>query len=94
MGYINLSLLYGIIAKIHIGTQGFAFIVDHDGTIIAHPDHSLVARRVSAYPLSVIQQGRTRSGRRRSYQLHGIEHIGSVVMIPHTHWLVVVDTTA
>ena len=41
---INLKLIWDVIAAIRIGDTGFAFVVDDDGRLIAHPDISLVLR--------------------------------------------------
>lgn len=90
VGYINLSLLHGIIEKVQIGAQGYAFIVDHDGTIIAHPNRAFVAQRVNVYQIGPIQQGENGQEGSLQYQLNGIEHIGSIAIIPPTQWFVVI----
>ena len=41
---INLKLIWDVIAAIKIGDTGFAFVIDDDGRLIAHPDISLVLR--------------------------------------------------
>jgi adenylate cyclase len=41
---INLKLMWDVIAKIKIGKTGYAYILDGNGRIIAHPDISRVLR--------------------------------------------------
>lgn len=41
---INLKLIQDVIGAIRIGKTGHAFVVDHDGRLIAHPDISQVLR--------------------------------------------------
>jgi class 3 adenylate cyclase len=41
---INLKLIWDVIAAIHIGQSGDAFVLDRTGRLLAHPDISLVLR--------------------------------------------------
>jgi len=41
---INLKLIWDIITHLRIGKDGYAFVVDKNGKLIAHPDISLVLR--------------------------------------------------
>ena len=41
---INLKLIWDVIAAIHIGRAGDAFVLDRYGRLVAHPDISLVLR--------------------------------------------------
>lgn len=41
---INLKLIWDVVAAIRIGDTGFAFVIDDNGRLIAHPDISLVLR--------------------------------------------------
>jgi GAF domain-containing protein/anti-sigma regulatory factor (Ser/Thr protein kinase) len=41
---INLKLIWDVITALKIGQQGYAFVVDGRGRLIAHPDISLVLR--------------------------------------------------
>jgi class 3 adenylate cyclase len=41
---INLKLIWDVIAAIHVGTSGNAFILDSAAKLVAHPDISLVLR--------------------------------------------------
>jgi len=39
---INLKLIWDVISGIHVGQSGDAFVLDHSGRLVAHPDISLV----------------------------------------------------
>src|SRR5262249_48229421 len=41
---INLKLIWDVITALKIGQQGYAYVVDGRGRLIAHPDISLVLR--------------------------------------------------
>ena len=41
---INLKLIWDVISAIHVGQSGDAFVLDHSGRLVAHPDISLVLR--------------------------------------------------
>src|SRR5207237_6459550 len=41
---VNLKLIWDVITGLKIGQGGYAYVVDRDGRLIAHPDISLVLR--------------------------------------------------
>jgi signal transduction histidine kinase len=41
---VNLKLIWDVITGLKIGESGYAYVVDRDGRLIAHPDISLVLR--------------------------------------------------
>ena len=41
---INLKLILDVISQIRIGKNGYAYVVDRQGRLVAHPDISLVLR--------------------------------------------------
>jgi adenylate cyclase len=41
---VNLKLIWDVISAIHVGQSGDAFVLDHAGRLVAHPDISLVLR--------------------------------------------------
>jgi class 3 adenylate cyclase len=44
VAYVNLKMLWDVIAAIKIGNTGYIVVVDESGRLIAHPDMSLVLR--------------------------------------------------
>src|SRR5207244_8724320 len=41
---VNLKLIWDVITGLKLGKSGYAYVVDRDGRLIAHPDISLVLR--------------------------------------------------
>jgi signal transduction histidine kinase len=44
---VNLKLIWDVIRGLQIGRNGYAYVVDRQGQLIAHPDISLVLRKTS-----------------------------------------------
>ncbi|HEV7663436.1 MAG TPA: SpoIIE family protein phosphatase [Chloroflexota bacterium] len=45
MAEVNLKFIWDVVSRIRVGQTGRAYVVDADGTLIAHPDISLVLRK-------------------------------------------------
>jgi signal transduction histidine kinase len=43
----DLSFLWEVIEKIHFGTAGYGYLVDEQGNLIAHPDTSLLGKKLN-----------------------------------------------
>jgi signal transduction histidine kinase len=48
---VNLKLIWDVITGLKIGEHGYAYVVDRDGRLIAHPDISLVLRNTDLLTL-------------------------------------------
>jgi len=59
---VNLKLIYDVISQIHVGETGLAYVVDRNGTLIAHPDISLVLRKTELGHLPQVQAARAGVG--------------------------------
>ncbi len=90
VGYLNLSELNRVIDKVKIGEKGYALIVDSNGTVIAHPNREFVAERTNVKDLHITQQGIAGNEGTYFYRFMDVERIGSVAVVPQTHWLVAV----
>ncbi len=42
---VNLKFVWDVVSRIRIGREGIAYVVDRSGTLIAHPDISLVLKK-------------------------------------------------
>jgi class 3 adenylate cyclase/HAMP domain-containing protein len=42
---VSLRYMWNVISEIRVGQSGYAYVVSHDGVLIAHPDISLVLQR-------------------------------------------------
>lgn len=58
---VNLKFIWDVITQIKVGEQGYAFVIDAGGRLIAHPDISLVLRNTDMMRLSHIKAARESS---------------------------------
>jgi len=52
---INLKLIWDVISQIKIGQNGYAYVVDRQGRLVAHPDISLVLRGTDMSRLAQVE---------------------------------------
>jgi len=97
---VNLKLIWDVINAIHVGEKGYAFIVDGQGRLIAHPDLSLVLRGTDFSKLPQVSQALankdatgTRSGVAEiSTGFDGASVLTAYATSPRTHWIVFVQS--
>jgi adenylate cyclase len=96
---VNLKLIWDVISAIHIGQSGDAFVLDHSGRLVAHPDISLVLRGdddPAAARLKQLQQkaigggGETAEGS----NAEGRPVIAAMAPIPGPDWTAFVEEPA
>ena len=88
VGYLNLKTLQAIIEKFKIGTLGYAYIVDSEGTFIAHPNQSYVAEQINirAFPeISLQYVGKEKTNR---YKMKGVEVFCNTAIVPNVNWVI------
>jgi adenylate cyclase len=56
---VNLKLILDVMAGIHVGRSGDAFVLDRPGHLVAHPDISLVLRGVDDATKTILQNMRS-----------------------------------
>ena len=56
---INLKFILDLVSQIKVGREGRAYVVDAQGRLIAHPDISLVLRKIDLSGLAQVQAART-----------------------------------
>ncbi|MBX3503730.1 MAG: GAF domain-containing protein [Alphaproteobacteria bacterium] len=91
---INLKLIVDVVAQIRVGKDGYAYVVDSLGRLVAHPDMSLVLRgtdmtRVSQVAAALSREGGTAVDDARNLQ--GVSVLSSHAAIPALNWLVFVE---
>jgi len=62
---VNLKLIWDVVNAIKVGTAGYAYVVDRDGKLIAHPDISLVLRATDMSRLEHVRTVVVAEARRR-----------------------------
>src|SRR6516162_2300434 len=93
---VNLKLIWDVITAIKIGKTGYAYVVDGDGRLIAHPDISRVLRNTD---LSGLPQVATARGTPAAAvdpaaivrNLDGHRVLSASAAIPKLGWLVFVE---
>jgi hypothetical protein len=70
---VNLKLIWDVITELKIGKGGYAYVVDRDGRLIAHPDISLVLRNTNLANLPQVATARA--------ELSGGQSVSPAVMV-------------
>ena len=52
---VNLKFIWDVVSRIRIGQKGIAYVVDEKGFLVAHPDISLVLRKVNLSELPQVK---------------------------------------
>jgi signal transduction histidine kinase len=91
---VNLKFVWDVVSRIKIGDRGLAYVVDANGTLIAHPDISLVLKktdlRVLPQVAALAKSGQSADVGARN--LAGEEVFAADAPIPALHWTVLVET--
>ena len=53
---VNLKFIWDVVSRIRIGQKGLAYVVDDKGFLVAHPDISLVLRKVNLSDLPQVKE--------------------------------------
>jgi len=97
---VNLKLIWDVVNAIKAGEKGYAYVVDRDGRLVAHPDISLVLRNTNmsrvehvAKALAEIRDGKPVADGQADFgrALDGTPVLSSVATIPALGWLVFVE---
>jgi PAS domain S-box-containing protein len=94
---VNLESLWDYTATTRLGERGFAYIVEEDGTLIAHRDSGYVAKRPNLAKRSIIQ--RISRGEKRDLTLDDYtyvnekeeEVIAQAIKVRDVNWIVVFE---
>jgi signal transduction histidine kinase len=94
-GKVNLSEIQERVGESKLGNTGYLFLVDQNGTIIAHSKKIGIGKNViqSAVVLDVLL-GKSRTGLERNAIYKSLENervIGSGILIPKLNWGIVVE---
>ena len=93
---VNLKFIWDVVSRIKAGHNGYAFVVDGDGRLIAHPDLSLVLRDTDMSRSPQLQAARAARPEVSSDSLLTVPTPGGPVLsayaaIEPLHWLVFVE---
>jgi signal transduction histidine kinase/HAMP domain-containing protein len=90
---INLKLILDVISQIKIGKDGYAYVVDRQGRLVAHPDISLVLRGTDMSRLAQVAaalKGED-TGPLDATNRAGVPVLSAHATIPALNWLVFVE---
>jgi signal transduction histidine kinase len=93
MADVNLKFVWDVVSRLKIGVAGVAYVVDAGGTLIAHPDISLVLKKTDLRALpqvAALEQPDT--ARADARNLAGDEVFAAHARIPTLKWTVLVET--
>jgi two-component system, NtrC family, sensor kinase len=96
---VNLKLIWDVIRGLQIGRNGYAYVVDRQGRLIAHPDISLVLRNTKFTMLPQVAAGMREMGGAASVSAPegtGMNNTGERMLsahaaLPALGWLVFVE---
>ena len=90
---VNLKFVWDVVSQIKIGQAGLAYVVDSTGTLIAHPDISLVLKKsdLSSLP-QVASLGTPGPASPNGRDLKGAEVFTAHASIAPLRWTVFVDS--
>jgi signal transduction histidine kinase len=92
---INLKLILDVISQIKIGKDGYAYVVDRQGRLVAHPDISLVLRGTDMGKLAQVAAALSPAGGAGApvdaYNRAGVEVLSAHATIPALDWIVFVE---
>jgi signal transduction histidine kinase/CheY-like chemotaxis protein len=60
---VNLKLIWDVVSQIKIGRAGYAYVVDGNGSLVAHPDISLVLQKTDLSALEQVRMAAPRGPR-------------------------------
>jgi PAS domain S-box-containing protein len=92
LGTVTLAGLNDIIQRI-AEDNGYAYIVNGKGVLVAHPDRELVKREFSIADLSIVRRALKGELGTSRYLFLGIERQGTIVPIAGTDWFLAVAQT-
>lgn len=95
-GQLRLNRLWDLIAEVKLGKSGFAYVVDEEGRLIAHPNFNLVLAgpNFSDRPtITALLSGMVDSQELNHTYINekNVEVVSSGLNIPQLNWIVVVE---
>jgi signal transduction histidine kinase len=95
----NLKLIWDVVSNLKVGKGGYAYVVDNQGRLIAHPDISLVLKKTDLSVLPQVQLANapptagvdSLEGATIGRDQHGNEVLSASARIAPLNWLVLVD---
>ncbi|HMM21185.1 MAG TPA: methyl-accepting chemotaxis protein [Selenomonadales bacterium] len=91
LGVVNLQYLSDYVTQTQVGQTGYAYLVDQQGKILAHPDRTLAKEMPDISNLAPVQaviQGNTGV---TAYEYDGIKRLAGYSAVPTSRWGIIVQ---
>jgi len=88
---VNLALVQDLVAKIHVGNHGVAYVVDSQGRVIAHRNRDVVGTNLSSHSLVLAARAPGATSTGSVYNINGGDVLGAYAAIAKLGWLVLVE---
>jgi signal transduction histidine kinase len=88
---LHMDVLWEAMSDVRFGRTGQAYVVTHQGEIVAHPDPQVVLARTSIAGRPEIEQARQAPDYRwrgHYYNFAGVQVVGSTAAIPDSEWII------
>ncbi|MDR3560833.1 MAG: methyl-accepting chemotaxis protein [Negativicutes bacterium] len=86
LGVVDLNAISEDIAKNKIGKTGFVFLVDRQGKVVAHPDHSMVMQMTDLSGLAPVKMAISGQTGVTEYETQGARKLAGYSNIPLAGW--------
>jgi signal transduction histidine kinase len=97
---VNLKFIWDVVSRIHIGQKGVAYVVDDKGFLVAHPDISLVLRKVNLSNLPQVESSASAANDldwqapENARNVDGVPVLSAFARVESTGWRVFVEEPA
>ncbi|HOP74579.1 MAG TPA: histidine kinase dimerization/phosphoacceptor domain -containing protein [Bacillota bacterium] len=91
VAYLNISRINDMIDRLYIGENGWAEVVDRNGSYIAHTMKSNVYQRINRKNDHVVNRGLTGYPGSYRYRMDGKEILSNVIVVPATGWPIIIS---
>jgi signal transduction histidine kinase/DNA-binding response OmpR family regulator/HAMP domain-containing protein len=96
---VNLKAIWDVVSQIRVGSAGYAYVVDAESRLIAHPDISMVLQKRDLSKTPQVQAAREQAANAREEDLpftiteglQGGEVLAVHAAIPQLRWLVFIE---
>ncbi|GAA4338207.1 hypothetical protein GCM10023165_16730 [Variovorax defluvii] len=92
---VNLKFVWEVVSRIQVGAKGLAYVVDANGTLIAHPDISLVLKKTDMGALPQVAarlRPNSDAAQQAARDLSGQRVLATHTPIPTLGWTVFVES--
>jgi signal transduction histidine kinase len=94
---VNLKFIWEVVQKIRVGAKGYAYVVDGNGFLIAHPDISLVLKKVDLSGLPQVKEAITAPPNAEQLVIEDARDVSGTPVyaawapVPATGWRVLIE---